>query len=108
LAQKGKFRKNLVNVKWFLDRDKPRPNKTALKVGQRRENGRRDRFVDLPIAFIPTRKSVHSQHHLSFEQNNESIYIPKSEIFSLNALGVSGDQASQVTSINKCALSMFR
>jgi hypothetical protein len=96
--QKESLRKNMVDAKWFLEHEKRRKKATPLRVDQRREDGRRDRFVDLPIAFIPTaRRSVSSLHHLGFkDHNNEDINIPISEVFSFNVLGFSDDTASQV------------
>lgn len=81
---------------WFLQNDCRKESRDPVKVGQRRDVGKRDRFVDLPISFIPTKKSAPSVHHFQYEQNNEKIYIPQSDLFSFNAIAFSNDDGTDV------------
>jgi hypothetical protein len=67
-----------------------------VRVGQRRDYGRRDRFVDLPISFIPTKKSAPSAHHFKFEHNNESVYVPQSDLCSYNSIVFANDDGTDV------------
>jgi hypothetical protein len=96
LDEKHKMLDQMVDTRWFLQNDRRKEPRDPVKVGTRRDVGKRDRFVDLPISFIPTKKSVPSVHHFRFEQNNEEIYIPQSDLFSFNATAYSNNDGSDV------------
>jgi hypothetical protein len=85
-----------IDVKWLIEQDRKREKRPPVAVGTRRDPGHRDRLVDLPISFIPTKKSAPSLHHFQYEQNNEHIYIPQSDLFSCNTIAFSDELATQV------------
>lgn len=87
---------DLVDTRWLIQNDRRREPRNPVRVGTRRDVGRRDRFVDLPISFIPTKKSAPSLHHFRFQQNNEEIYIPQSDLFSFNSIAYSNDYGTDV------------
>ncbi|KAI6190914.1 CNDH2-C domain-containing protein [Aphelenchoides bicaudatus] len=94
---KEKLVGEMVDLKWFMENDYKKVTKLPVRVGQRRDAGRRDRFVDLPISFIPTKKAAPSQHHFQFEHNNEQIFVPQSDLCSYSAIAFSDSEARDLS-----------
>ena len=122
LDEKSKMLQQMVDTKWFLQQDKvsffgkflttikiiqKREYKAPVQVGQRRDFGRRDRFVDLPISFIPTKKSAPSAHHFRFEHNNESVLVPQSDLCSYNSIVFANDDGTDVSYFEFFAFNCF-
>ncbi|CAD5235231.1 unnamed protein product [Bursaphelenchus xylophilus] len=88
---------NSIDLKWLLDQDKRKENKVPVKVGQLRVEGERDRLVDLPISFMPTKKTAPSKHYLGFEQANDHIFIRQDELFAFSSVAFASEHAQKMT-----------
>ncbi|CAD5227790.1 unnamed protein product [Bursaphelenchus okinawaensis] len=86
-----------VDLKWLLEQDKKREHKVPVKVGQLRIEGERDRLVDLPISFMPTKKTVPSQHYVKFTHGNEAMSIRQDELFAFSSVAYASNEAEQMT-----------
>lgn len=89
--------RNMVDVAWLLEQGKKKENKLPVKVGQIRTEGQRDRLVDLPISFMPTKKTAPSKHFLKFEQNNDTIFVRQDELFSFSSCAYASNNAEMVS-----------
>jgi len=97
LDEKNKMLGHMIDTKWLLEQNRKKDKKAPVRVGNRREHGHRDRLVDLPISFIPTKKTAPSAHHFRFEQNNEQVYIAQSDLFSFNSIAFANGDGTQMT-----------